>query len=61
MDLETLDADQFVALFEGRNEDGPSGEPQSTPPVAAGEKSSDASTTERGKSTLDMPPAPAPA
>ncbi len=63
VEVETLDADEFTALFEGRDGSGPSEAPQGKPSAAANEneKASDSSLPERGKSTLDMPPAPAPA
>ena len=58
VEKETLDAEQFVALFEGRSGDTSSG---STPPVSGPQRSrqSQPTTTERQQPSLDMP-APAP-
>ncbi|MGD2148127.1 MAG: ATP-dependent zinc metalloprotease FtsH [Anaerolineae bacterium] len=59
IDIETLDAQVFVALFEGKADRVP--EPsQSTPPSGA-EQPVDRKAPERAKPALDMPPAPAPA
>ena len=60
MDVETLDADEFAALFDGTSGEAP--EPSgSTPPPSGSEQPVDKKAPERGKPTLDMPPAPAPA
>ncbi len=57
VEVETLDADEFVALFEGRVEQSP--QTPESPPSAGAERS----TVQRDSSSpaLDMPPAPAPA
>ncbi len=57
VEVETLDADEFVALFEGRAEQSP--QTPESPPSAGAERS----TVQRDSSSpaLDMPPAPAPA
>jgi len=58
MEVETLNADEFVALFEGEE---PPGAPESSPPVSGAGQHVVQPTAERRKPTLDMPPAPAPA
>ncbi|MDY7079358.1 MAG: ATP-dependent zinc metalloprotease FtsH, partial [Chloroflexota bacterium] len=59
IEVETLDADQFVALFNGDSWEEP--EAQKSPPPASGvERSPTQPVRERHKPTLDMPPAPAP-
>jgi len=60
MEVETLDASEFVALFEGVSEEGP-GTPESSPPVSGTPRPAVAPASERRKPTLDLPPAPAPA
>jgi cell division protease FtsH len=60
IDVETLDADEFVALFEGVSEGEPSA-PVSPPPVSGVKRSVAPPTSERLKPALDLPPAPAPA
>jgi cell division protease FtsH len=60
IDVETLNAAEFAALFEGTDSGTP--EPsESTPPPSGSEQPVDKKAPERGKPTLDMPPAPAPA
>jgi cell division protease FtsH len=59
IDVETLDADQFVALFEG-TADRVTKPSQSTPPSGA-QQPVDRKAPDRPKPALDMPPAPAPA
>jgi cell division protease FtsH len=59
IEVETLDADEFVALFEGVSEEIPDPEaPDSHVPGIA--RLPGRSIPERPKPTLDMPPAPAP-
>jgi cell division protease FtsH len=60
MDVETLNATQFVALFEGVA-DGVSEPSQSTPPPPGAQQPVDRKAPDRPKAALDMPPAPAPA
>jgi cell division protease FtsH len=60
IDIETLDADQFVALFEGAA-DRMSEPSQSTPPPSGAQQPVDRKAADRPKPALDMPPAPAPA
>jgi len=60
MEVETLDASEFVALFEGVSEEGP-GTPESSPPVSGTPRPAVAPASERRKPKLDLPPAPAPA
>ncbi len=58
MDIETLGADDFVAVFEGREPavvEGPS------PPVSGSQSTPARPDPERRNPALDMPPAPAPA
>ena len=55
-----LDADEFVALFEGVPEKEPEA-PESPPPISGVERSPLQPAPKRRKPTLDMPPAPAPA
>jgi cell division protease FtsH len=59
VEVETLDADQFAALFEGSSKEKP-GTPEGVPPVPGIEWPTIPSPSERAKPTL-MPPAPAPA
>ena len=59
IEVETLDHDEFVALFDGVSESGP-GTPESPPPTPGVERSSARPAREPRKPTLDMPPAPAP-
>ncbi len=60
IEVETLDAKEFIALFEGTLL--PSDESKSTPPSAAGQPARPRPARERPATpTLDMPPAPAPA
>jgi cell division protease FtsH len=60
MEVETLNAEQFVQLFEGTAENVP--EPsRSTPPASGADQPVDRKAPERPKPALDMPPAPAPA
>jgi cell division protease FtsH len=58
MEVETLEADEFGALFEGT--DSGSGSPQ-TPPSTGRERPTTQSAPEPGQPGLEMPPAPAPA
>jgi cell division protease FtsH len=60
IDVETLNADQFVALFEGAA-DRVSEPSQSTPPPSGAAQPVDRKAPDRAKPALDMPPAPAPA
>jgi cell division protease FtsH len=57
IEIETLEADEFKALFEGT--DGGSGSPQSPP--SAGQERSTARSPEAQQPGLEMPPMPAPA
>lgn len=59
IEVETLDADEFVALFEG-TEEGPE-TPESPPPTPGVERTATRPSQEARKPKLDMPPAPAPA
>ena len=59
MEVETLDHDAFVALFEGISENEPE-TPESPPSTPGVERSSQRRTPERRSPKLDMPPAPAP-
>ena len=59
IEVETLDHDEFVALFEGVSEEEPEA-PESPPSVPGVERSSARQTRERRSPKLDMPPAPAP-
>ncbi len=58
IEVETLDRDRFVGLFESA--DGGSGGP-TDPSSASGESGRAAAADDRSHPTLDMPPAPAPA
>ncbi|MFW6135370.1 MAG: ATP-dependent zinc metalloprotease FtsH [Chloroflexota bacterium] len=60
IEVETLDAEEFAALFEGRADKAldPS---ESTPPRSGSEQPADRTAPNRRKPSLDMPPAPAPA
>ncbi|MEA3375555.1 MAG: ATP-dependent zinc metalloprotease FtsH [Chloroflexota bacterium] len=60
IEVETLDAEEFAALFEGRADQAldPS---ESTPPPSGSEQPADRTAQNRRKPSLDMPPAPAPA
>ncbi len=60
IEVETLDAEEFAALFEGRADQAldPS---ESTPPPSGSEQPADRTAPNRRKPSLDMPPAPAPA
>jgi len=60
VEVETLDADEFVALFEGISEREPEA-PQGPLPVSGVKRPAVRPAPERRKPTLDMPPAPAPA
>ncbi len=60
VEVETLDADEFAALFEGAADT--AAEPsESTPPPSGSEQPAGRKAPDRPKPTLDMPPAPAPA
>jgi len=59
MEVETLEADEFVALFEGTSKPEPEA-PESTPPVSGFKRPAAQPAHDRRKPTLDMPPAPAP-
>ncbi|MEA3340535.1 MAG: ATP-dependent zinc metalloprotease FtsH [Chloroflexota bacterium] len=56
IEVETLDSDEFIALFKGTSR-----KKQSSPPTSGTEQSAPASAFDQPKSTLDMPPAPVPA
>jgi cell division protease FtsH len=58
IEVETLSADGFVAVFEGREPEASEGPP---PPVSGSEVPAKLPDTEVRKPALDMPPAPAPA
>ncbi|RLC66182.1 MAG: cell division protein FtsH [Chloroflexi bacterium] len=60
IEVETLDAAEFVALFEGTCAEEP--DTAENPPVAPGaeKRNSRSKAPERSQPTLDMPPAPAP-
>jgi len=60
IEIETLDADEFAALFEGVSDKEPE-TPESSPPMPGIERPAARPTPERRSPTLDMPPAPAPA
>lgn len=60
IEVETLDGDEFVALFEGVLEEEPE-TPESPPPVPGVKRPVTQPVPERREPTLDMPPAPAPA
>jgi len=60
MEVETLDADEFVALFEGARSK-KSQAPQSPPPVSGIKRPVPESAFDKPRPTLDMPPAPVPA
>ena len=60
IEVETLDAAAFAALFEGDSDDKP-GTPESPPTVPDIEWPTVQPVPEKPKPTLDMPPAPAPA
>jgi cell division protease FtsH len=59
IEVETLDHDEFVALFEGVSDTEPEA-PESPPPAPGVERSTARPARERRSPTLDMPPAPAP-
>jgi cell division protease FtsH len=59
IDIETLGAEQFVALFEGTSDRVP--EPSQSTPRSGAEQPVGRKAPERAKPALDMPPAPAPA
>mgnify|MGYP001064687221 CR=1 FL=1 len=61
IDVETLDATEFAALFEGTGGETPEPSESTPPPPSGSEQPVDKKAPERGKPTLDMPPAPAPA
>ncbi len=60
MEVETLNASEFAALFEGVSEE-TSKVLESSPSASGAERSAEQPTAERPQSVLDMPPAPAPA
>jgi cell division protease FtsH len=60
IELETLDAEQFIGLFEGISEEEPSA-PESPPTTSGRERPFAPPSFEQSKPSLDMPPAPAPA
>jgi cell division protease FtsH len=60
MEIETLDAQQFVSLFEGDSTED-SGTPESPPHVPSVERSAVPPKADQSQPALDMPPAPAPA
>ncbi len=60
LDIETLEADEFVAIIEGREPEAPKSSP--TPPAAgAVEDEQDEQVEWKPPSSLDLPPAPTPA
>jgi cell division protease FtsH len=59
IEVETLDADEFAALFEGVSEEGP--KTPETPPSVPGVEWPTTEPLDQAKPSLDMPPAPAPA
>ena len=59
IEVETLDADEFAALFEGVPPNEPEA-PQSPPSAPGVERSTTRPARDRRSPTLDMPPAPAP-
>jgi len=59
IEVETLDRDEFIALFEGVSDTEPEA-PESPPPVPGVERSTARPARGRRSPTLDMPPAPAP-
>jgi cell division protease FtsH len=60
IEVETLEAAEFAALFEGVSESGPEA-PESPAPVSGFERPSVRPAPERRKPSLDRPPAPVPA
>ena len=60
IEVETLNAHEFVALFDG-TADTASEPSESTPPPSGSEQPAGRKATDRPKPALDMPPAPAPA
>jgi cell division protease FtsH len=60
MEIETLDAQQFVALFEGDSTED-SGTPENPPRVPSVERPAVQPKADQSQPALDMPPAPAPA
>ena len=60
IEVETLDSEQFTALFEGTSEEGSSA-PQPPPTTNGIERPVSPPSFEQSAPTLDMPPAPAPA
>jgi cell division protease FtsH len=60
IEVETLDSEQFISLFEGTSEGGSSA-PQSPPTTNGIERPISPPNFEQSAPTLDMPPAPAPA
>jgi len=60
IEMETLEADEFVALFEGAPRKDPKA-PESPPPVPDVKRPDVQPVPKRRKPRLDMPPAPAPA
>jgi cell division protease FtsH len=59
IEVETLEADEFVALFEGASDEGP--ESPESPPSAGRERPLTQPIPEPRQTGLEMPPAPAPA
>jgi cell division protease FtsH len=60
IEVETLDAEQFIAIFEGESEEEPD-IPESPPSVPGVEWPTVQPAPDQPKPSLDMPPAPAPA
>jgi len=60
MEVETLDADEFIALFDNIPDEKPK-TPKSTPPVPSMGRATPEPALDRPKPALDLPPAPAPA
>jgi hypothetical protein len=60
LDIETLEADEFIALIEGREPEAPAASP--TPPTTeASEDEQDEQVEWKPPSSIDLPPAPTPA
>ena len=61
IEVETLDAEEFVDLFEGNAEAAPEPSGSTPPPSGSEQPTGRKSAPDRPKPALDMPPAPAPA
>jgi len=60
VEFETLDSDEFVAVFEGRMDAKEEAQSPESPPAAGEEQPEAQPAAEQRKHSLDMPPAPAP-